>query len=72
MVFDCKSYEIENFEILYANENYAQFHYEITIEVWDERNSDLAGRFHVTTTRNRQDGKWKLLFNMDQRIPLGG
>ena len=66
--FDCKSYEIENFEILYANEDYVQFHYEIVIEVADEKNSDLAGRFHVTTTWNRQDGKWQLLFNMDQRI----
>ncbi len=54
--FDCKSYEIENFEILYANEEYAQFHYEIVIEVNDEKNHDLAERFHVTSTWNRQDG----------------
>lgn len=66
--FDCKSYAIENFEIVCEDENIVQTHYIVTVEVSDERNADLAGKFHVTTTWKRINGSWKAVFNMDRQI----
>ena len=34
----------------------------------DEKNSDLAGKFHITTTWKKDKNAWKVVFNMDQRI----
>ena len=48
--------------------NSIQVHYVIRLEVNDMRNADLSGVFHITTTWNMKDGKWKVVFNMDQRI----
>ena len=45
-----------------------QIHYLIKLEVNDDKNMDLAGTFHVTSTWRNIEGKWKLVFNMDQRI----
>ena len=45
-----------------------QVHYVITLEVNDEKNMDLAGMFHITTTWHLIKDKWKVVFNMDQRI----
>lgn len=67
-VFDCKTYEIEHFEIVNENENSIQVHYLISLEVNDEHNRDLAGKFHITSTWKKIAGKWKVVFNMDQRI----
>lgn len=67
-VFDCKSYEIEHFEIVNEDENSVQVHYLISLEVNDEQNRDLAGKFHITSTWKNIAGKWKVVFNMDQRI----
>lgn len=66
--FDCKSYEIVNFEIVNEDTESVQIHYVIKLEVHDEKNKDLAGTFHVTTTWKRIEGKWKIFFNMDQRM----
>ncbi len=66
--FDCRSYTIEHFEIVCSDTESVQVHYVITIEVKDPRNSDLAGKFHVTTTWSRKGGRWKIVFNMDQRV----
>lgn len=48
--------------------NSVQIHYVIQIEVNDEKNNDLAGTFHITTTWKNRDDKWKVVFNMDQRV----
>ena len=66
--FDCKSYEIEHFEIVNECSDDVQVHYVIRLEVNDSKNADLAGLFHITTTWKCADGKWKVVFNMDQRI----
>lgn len=66
--FDCKDYKIENFEIVSEDVNSIQVHYIIETQVHDDRNRDLAGKFHITTTWKQQDGVWKVVFNMDQRI----
>ena len=66
--FDCKSYEIIGFEMVSEDVNSVQIHYVIRIEVNDEKNNDLAGTFHITTTWKNRDDKWKVVFNMDQRV----
>ena len=48
--------------------NSVQIHYVIQIEVNDEKNNDLAGTFHITTTWKNRDDKWKVVFNMDHRV----
>lgn len=66
--FDCKSYNIVNFETICEDTSSVQVHYVIKLEVNDDKNSDLAGTFHITTTWKNQDGRWKVVFNMDQRV----
>lgn len=66
--FDCKTYTIENFEIVNEDENSVQVHYVIHLEVNDERNADLAGTFHITTSWKNIGGKMMVVFNMDQRV----
>lgn len=66
--FDCRAYTIENFEIVCSDTESVQVHYVIALEVKKPMNSDLAGKFHVTTTWRRIDGRWKIVFNMDQRV----
>lgn len=66
--FDCKSYCIEGFELVHEDESSFQVHYLLKMEVENERNRDLEGTFHITTTWHIKDGEWKVVFNMDQRI----
>ena len=66
--FDCKSYNIVNFETICEDTSSVQVHYVIKLEVNDDKNFDLAGTFHITTTWKNQDGRWKVVFNMDQRV----
>lgn len=67
-VFDCKSYVIEHFEIISESCDSIQVHYVVSLEVNDNKNLDLAGKFHITTTWNKKSEKWIVVFNMDQRI----
>lgn len=67
-LFDCKCYTISGFEVVSEDSSMVQVHYVITIEVNDEKNLDLAGMFHITTTWKLTDDKWKVVFNMDQRV----
>ena len=66
--FDCKTYNISNYEIVNEDRESIQIHYLIKLEVNDDKNMDLAGTFQVTSTWRNIEGKWKLVFNMDQRI----
>ena len=66
--FDCKTYNISNYEIVNEDRESIQIHYLIKLEVNDDKNMDLAGTFHVTSIWRNIEGKWKLVFNMDQRI----
>lgn len=67
-VFDCKSYAIEHFEVVSEDAGSVQVHYVLRMEVSDQQNADLAGVFHITTTWKNLGGRWKVVFNMDQRI----
>ena len=66
--FDCKSYSLHHFEVVNEDSGSIQVHYVLTLEVHDEKNMDLAGTFHITTTWRYIDETWKVVFNMDQRI----
>lgn len=66
--FDCKSYDIESFEIVHEDTDSFQVHYILKMEVENIQNCDLEGTFHITTTWHSTDGIWNVIFNMDQRI----
>ncbi len=66
--FDCRQYEIMGFETVAEDDNLIQVHYVIKTEVADEKNKDLAGTFHITSTWAKKSGQWKLVFNMDSRV----
>lgn len=67
-IFDCKNYEISDFEIVAESDNFVQVHYILKTEVSNEENKDLAGKFHITSTWKKNSEKLKLVFNMDSRI----
>lgn len=67
-LFDCKSYDIDCFEIVHEDDNSFQVHYTLKMEVENKQNRDLEGTFHITTTWHLTNGIWKVVFNMDQRI----
>ena len=66
--FDCRSYSLEDYEIVHADETSFQVHYLIKTEVENEQNRDLAGMFHITTTWAFFNGNWQVIFNMDHKI----
>lgn len=66
--FDIASYTISDFEIVCQTEEICQVHYMIETKVSREKNMDLEGIFHITTTWKKSDTKWKVIFNMDQRV----
>lgn len=66
--FDCKEYEIQNFEVTASAPGLVQVHYTITLTVSDPANADLAGTFHITTTWQQNGEGYQVIFNMDQRV----
>ncbi|MBO5229002.1 MAG: nuclear transport factor 2 family protein [Lachnospiraceae bacterium] len=66
--FDLTEYEIKGFEIVLETDYVCQVHYIISTVVANERDKDLEGKFHITSTWKRTDDKWKLVFNMDSRL----
>lgn len=66
--FDMARYDIRHFETVAETETLCQVHYVIEIAVGDPANADLGGTFHVTSTWEKRDASWKLIFNMDSRI----
>lgn len=66
--FDLEKYEISNFEVVGQSTDLYQVHYVISTFVSDERNKDLEGMFHITSTWKYVGDKWMLIFNMDSRI----
>ena len=66
--FGIADFEIMNFEIVLKTDIVVQVHYIVKTIVEDEKNTDIEGIFHVTSTWQKQDDNWKLVFNMDSRI----
>ncbi|NLG04403.1 MAG: nuclear transport factor 2 family protein [Clostridia bacterium] len=64
--FDIAAYELSDYEVIYESDEICQIHYVVATEVSDqERNKDLEGKFHVTSTWEQVNGTWKMIFNMD-------
>ncbi len=68
--FSMSSYEITNFEEIFRTEDLAQVCYHVRTEVANEEDADVAGLFCVTSTWQKQNGEWKLIFNMDSRLEI--
>ncbi len=68
--FSISSYEITNFEEVFRTDELAQVCYHVRTEVVSEEDADVAGLFCVTSTWQKKDGEWKLIFNMDSRLEL--
>ena len=68
-VFDCAAFEIEEFETVCETPDAVQVHYVITTTAEKPENSDLSGKFHITSTWRNTGGRWKLVFNMDRNVP---
>ena len=66
--FGIAEYEISGFEIVSNAEEIVQVHYLVKTVADSEKNADLAGTFHVTSTWKKISDSWQLIFNMDQRI----
>lgn len=66
--FDIASYEVKNYETIVDKEELVQNHYICETKVKMQENKDLEGIFHITSTWQKRDGLWKLIYNMDSRI----
>lgn len=66
--FGITDFQIKNFEIVLKTDNTVQVHYIVKTIVDTKENEDLEGLFHVTSTWEKQEEGWKLVFNMDTRI----
>lgn len=66
--FTMSSYEITDFEEIFRTETQVQVCYNVRTEVANEEDADVAGLFCVTSTWQKTDGEWKLIFNMDSRL----
>lgn len=66
--YDLKQYSVLACEMVLDTDSIKQLHYVIKTEVNEEKNKDLAGIFHVTSTWKNTEGKWMLIFNMDSLI----
>lgn len=66
--FDCAHYEISDFIIVAQSADFVQVQYVIETTAALPENSDLSGKFFVTSTWKCFDGKWRLVFNMDRQI----
>lgn len=67
--FGIASYEIKDFETVLETEKVIQVHYIVRTIAATPEFSDMAGLFHVTSTWEKNNGKWMLIFNMDSRLP---
>ncbi len=67
--FDGAAFEIEEFETVCETPDAVQVHYVITTTAEKPENSDLSGKFHITSTWRNTGGRWKHVFNMDRNVP---
>ena len=67
--FNCAAFKIEEFETVCETSDAVQVHYVITTTAEKPENSDLSGKFHITSTWWNTGGRWKHVFNMDRNAP---
>ncbi|MBQ8170673.1 MAG: nuclear transport factor 2 family protein [Oscillospiraceae bacterium] len=66
--FGITDFDISNFEVVHETDKTVQVHYVVKTTADAPENADLGGAFHVTSTWEKRDGKWVLVFNMDSKI----
>ena len=66
--FGILEFVISDFETVHETDKTVQVHYIVKTTSDTPENADLAGIFHVTSTWEKRDGRWMLVFNMDSRI----
>lgn len=66
--FGISTFEIMGFEVVCQTEKAVQVHYVVKTSADKPENKDLAGIFHITSTWEKINGNWILVFNMDSRI----
>ena len=66
--FGISHFEITNFEIVHETDKTTQVHYIVKTTANAPENADLAGTFHVTSTWEKREEEWVIVFNMDSRI----
>ena len=66
--FGISSYEITNFETVAETEQLVQVCYIVKTSADSPETADLAGMFHITSSWEKKNGSWTLIFNMDQRV----
>ena len=66
--FNLSDYEFVVYETIVATENLVQNHYVIVTKASEQENQEFAGTFHITSTWQKQQNQWKLIYNMDSRI----
>lgn len=66
--FGITDFRITDFEIISETDRTVQVHYIVKTTAETEENEDLEGLFHVTSTWEKKNDDWKLVFNMDSRI----
>ncbi|MBQ5318176.1 MAG: nuclear transport factor 2 family protein [Oscillospiraceae bacterium] len=66
--FGISDFEITGFEIVHETDKTVQVHYIVKTTADVPENEDLAGTFHVTSTWEKLNGEWVLVFNMDSRV----
>ena len=64
--FSIDGYAIRNMEIVDKSGDAAALHYVLSVQA--EKAKDLEGTFHVVSLWKKEDGGWKLRFNMDAKI----
>lgn len=68
--YGISGFELTEFEMVYQTDTHIQVHYIVRTLADSPENADLAGVFRVTSSWEKRDGAWRLIFNMDQRIYL--
>ncbi len=61
-------YEIRDYELIYQSEELMQVRYIAEATAKRPEDADLAGLFQVTSSWEKREDGWKLVFNMDSRI----
>ena len=64
---NCKSFSIDYIEIVNEDIESVQIVYQITVEADHKNDPDPEEAFNITTTWRRKDGRWLVVFRMDQR-----
>jgi len=66
--FGISGFEISCFETVCETDRIVQVHYIVRTTADSPENADLSGLFHVTSTWEKKDEGFMLIFNMDSRI----